>query len=139
MNLIYSFVFKIIWYRNNIPLKNSRDLMITFDGQSCTLIKNRCEKENDTGIYRITAVNSMGQAESTCQVIVQSNESKMFRERIQSTRSSPIFLQPLEDTKIREGEKVILRIQVSGQPKPQISWYKDNQLIKNSKDYQVFI
>ncbi|CAF4314025.1 unnamed protein product, partial [Rotaria magnacalcarata] len=35
---------EIIWYCNNIPLKSSRDVTITFDGQLCTLIKDDCEK-----------------------------------------------------------------------------------------------
>lgn len=113
--------------------------MLTFDGQLCTLLKNRCEKENDTGIYRITAVNSVGQAESICQVIVQSNDQQIFRERLQSTRSLPIFIQSLEDRTIREGEKALLQIRVNGQPKPQVAWYKDNQLLKNTYDRQVNI
>jgi len=132
------FLLKIIWYRNNIPLKNSRDLLLTFDGQLCTLIKNRCEKENDTGIYRITAVNSMGQAESICQVLIQSNDTQIFRERLQSVRSLPNFIQTLEDKTIQEGEKLLFQVQVNGQPKPQIIWYKNNKPLRNTNDYQVY-
>jgi hypothetical protein len=109
--------------------------MLTFDGQLCTLIKNRCEKENDTGIYRITAVNSMGQAESTCQVVVQSN---VFHERLQSTRSLPVFTQSLEDKTICEGEKLLFQIRVNGQPKPQVIWFKDNKPLRNINDYNVY-
>ncbi|CAF1127621.1 unnamed protein product [Adineta steineri] len=87
---------EIIWYRNNIPLKNSRGLTVTYDGQLCTLIKDRCEKENDTGIYRITAVNSMGQAECICQVIVQAKDTQGFREHLQANRSLPIANQSLQ-------------------------------------------
>src|SRR5690242_17252423 len=110
--------------------------MLTFDGQLCTLIKDRCEKENDTGIYRITAVNSVGQAESICQVIVQSNNTETFRGRLQSNRSLPVFIQSLQDKTIQEGEKLLLQIRVNGQPKPQVIWYKDNQPIRNTQDYK---
>src|SRR5690349_17964426 len=113
--------------------------MLIFDGQLCTLTKDRCEKENDTGIYRITAVNSVGQAESVCQVIVQSNNTQIFRERLQSNRSLPIFIQSLQDTTIQEGEKLLLQIQINGQPKPQVMWYKDNQPIRNTNDYKVYL
>ena len=136
-SIIVFILHKIIWYRNDIPLKNSRDLTLTFDGQFCTLVKERSDKENDTGIYRITAVNSMGQAESTCQVLVHSLQSPISRERLQSTRSSPIFLQPLQDQSIREGEYLLLRIQVCGQPKPQIIWYKDNKPLRNTLEHRV--
>ena len=81
--------------------------MLTFDGQLCTLIKDRCEKENDTGIYRLTAVNSMGQAESICQVIVQSNDARIFRERPKSTRCLPTFIQTFQDQITEEGGKLL--------------------------------
>jgi hypothetical protein len=112
--------------------------MLTFDGQLCTLIKDRCEKENDTGIYRITAVNSMGQAESVCQVLVQSTNTTISRERLQSSRSVPVFIQTLQDKTIQEGEKLLFQIRINGQSKPQVMWYKDNQPLRNTQDYQVY-
>jgi hypothetical protein len=112
--------------------------MLTFDGQLCTLIKDRCEKENDTGIYRITAVNSMGQAESVCQVLVQSINTTISRERLQSSRSIPVFIQTLQDKTIQEGEKLLFQIRINGQSKPQVMWYKDNQPLRNTQDYQVY-
>jgi hypothetical protein len=128
---------KIIWYCNNIPLKNTRDVTLTFDGQLCTLIKDRCEKENDSGLYRITAVNSMGQAESICQVNIQSKDTPLFRERLQAARSTPIIHQSLENKTAHEGERIILQVRISGQPKPQIIWYKDNQPLRNTHDHKV--
>lgn len=118
-------------------MKSTREVTITFDGQLCTLTKDRCEKENDIGFYRITAVNSMGQAESICQVNIQSKDTPLFRERLQSTRAAPIFLQTLEDRTAREGERIILQVRISGQPKPQIIWYKDNQPLRNTHDHKV--
>jgi hypothetical protein len=118
-------------------LKNTREVTLTFDGQLCTLIKDRCEKENDSGLYRITAVNSMGQAESICQVTIQSKDTQIFPERLQSIRSTPIFIQLLEDKTAHEGERIIFQVRISGQPKPQIIWYKDNQPLRNTHDHKV--
>lgn len=114
--------------------------MIKFDGQLCTLIKDRCEKENDTGMYRLTAVNSVGQTETTCQVIVQSNKLPLRRERIQSTNNRSVattFVQTLQDQTINEGHRLLLQIRLDGQTKPQITWFKDNQPMKTSADYLV--
>ena len=111
--------------------------MLTFDGQLCTLIKDRCEKENDTGMYRLTTVNSMGQAESVCQVIVQSNDTQISRDRLQSTRSLPVFIQPLQNKTSHEGEKLLLQLRVNGQPKPQVVWFKDNQSLSSTYEHQV--
>lgn len=131
------FFLKIIWYCNNIPLKSTRDVIITFDGQLCTLIKDQCEKENDSGLYRITAVNSMGQAESICQVIVQPKDAHLFFERMTSIRSPPIITQALENRTAYEGERMIFQVRITGQPKPQILWYKDNQPLTNTHDHRV--
>jgi hypothetical protein len=120
-------------------LKNSRDILLAFDGQLCTLIKDRCEKENDTGMYRLTAVNSMGQAESVCQVIVQTNDTHIFRERFQSVRSLPVIIQSLQDKTVQEGETLLFQIRANGQPKPQIIWYKDNQPLRNTNDHRVYL
>ncbi|CAF3636008.1 unnamed protein product [Rotaria sordida] len=128
---------EIIWYCNNIPLKDTRDVTLTFDGQLCTLVKDQCEKENDSGLYRIAAVNSMGQAESICQVTVQSKDTQLFTERVQTVRSPPIILQSLENKTVYEGERIIFQVRISGQPKPQIIWYKDNQPLRNTHDHKI--
>jgi len=80
----------------------------------------------------------MGQAESICQVNIQSKDTPIFRERLQSTRSVPVILQPLEDKTVHEGERIILQVRISGQPKPQIIWYKDNQPLRNTHDHKVY-
>ncbi|CAF1627883.1 unnamed protein product, partial [Adineta ricciae] len=128
---------EIIWYCNNVPLKSTRDITLTFDGQLCTLIKDRCEKENDSGFYRITAVNSMGQAESTCQVNIQSKDTPQLRERLQSVRASPVIHQAFKNQTINEGDRVVFQVRITGQPKPQIIWYKDNQPIRNTHDHKI--
>jgi hypothetical protein len=80
----------------------------------------------------------MGQAESICQVLIQSNDTQIFRERLQSIRSLPNFIQTLEDKTIQEGEKLLFQIRINGQSKPQVMWYKDNQPLRNTQDYQVY-
>ena len=76
----------------------------------------------------------MGQTESKCQVIVQSNDmKKVFHQH----RSLPVFIQSLKDKTIQEGEKLFLQIRINGEPKPQVIWYKDHQLLKNTYDCQV--
>ena len=118
-------------------MKSTRDVTLTFDGQLCTLIKDRCEKENDSGFYRITAVNSMGQAESTCQVNIQSKDTPQLRERLQSVRASPVIHQTFKNQTMNEGDRVVFQVRITGQPKPQIIWYKDNQPIRNTHDHKV--
>jgi hypothetical protein len=79
----------------------------------------------------------MGQAESICQVNIQSKDTQIFRERLQTPRSAPIIIQSLENKTVHEGERIILQVRISGQPKPQIIWYKDNQPLRNTHDHKV--
>ena len=79
----------------------------------------------------------MGQAESICQVTIQSNDTSVFRERFQAARSSPNIFQSLEDKTVYEGERIIFQVRINGQPKPQVIWYKDNQPLRNTHDHKV--
>jgi hypothetical protein len=79
----------------------------------------------------------MGQAESICQVNIQTKDAQIFRERLQTTRSSPVILQSLENKTVHEGERIIFQVRISGSPKPQIIWYKDNQPLRNTHDHKV--
>lgn len=107
--------------------------MLTFDGQLCTLTKDRCEKENDTGVYRITAVNSMGQAECTCQVIVQSNDTLMLRDRLQSNRTQPIVSQT-----VQESEKLLSDALVEQQPMPTSTLITETKAVSNTYEQKVY-
>lgn len=130
---------KIIWYKNDVPLTNSRDFTSTFDGQRCILVKDRCDKENDSGTYRITAVNSVGQAESTCQVYIETLKSPLIRERSLWTRSPPVFIEKLTDRTVDEGQSLILRVRIDSQTKTQVYWLKEDQLIEASPEFQVCV
>ena len=79
----------------------------------------------------------MGQAESICQVTVQSNETSLFRDRQPFTRCPPTILQALDDRTAFEGDRILFQVRISGQPKPQIIWYKDNQPLGNTHDHKV--
>ena len=106
--------------------------MLAFDGQLCTLTKDRCEKENDTGVYRITAVNSMGQAECSCQVIVQSSETLMLRDRLQSNHTQSIGGQT-----VQESEKFLSDALVQQQPVPTSTLITETKSVSNIYEQQV--
>ncbi|CAF0760989.1 unnamed protein product, partial [Didymodactylos carnosus] len=126
----------IIWYHNDIPLKDSRDVTLKFDGQLCTLYKDRCSLD-DIGSYRINAVNSSGQAESSCKVTITSAHDSFRETRLLSARSLPVFTELLKDQIFTEGEKIIMSVRLTGQPKPQVFWYKDNQPLRNTHDHKI--
>ena len=50
---------------------------------------------------------------------------------------APVFEIPLQDVTVSDGEKAFLECHVTGTPKPEITWYVDNQEIKPSADFKI--
>ena len=53
--------------------------------------------------------------------------------------TAPKFIQLLKDTTSIEGQRVQFECRVIGNPKPDVKWYRDHQLIHTSAYYEVFI
>lgn len=91
-------------------------------------IKMACEKndrftltisdvqESDYAEYVVKAVNVVGEATATTELMLTS-EPPTLGEKLDST------------TKVGEGEPLKLSVKVGGSPMPEIKWYKDEQLI----------
>ena len=63
---------KVIWYHKDRPVKESSDFQLIFQGDRCSLIIREAFQE-DSGLYRVVAVNSAGEASSHCQLVVSRN------------------------------------------------------------------
>lgn len=61
---------EVIWYKNDKPVKESKDIQLLFEGDRCTLCIREAYLE-DSGTYRIVANNIHGQAESLCKLHVE--------------------------------------------------------------------
>lgn len=61
---------EVIWYKNDKPVKESKDIQLLFEGDRCTLCIREAYLE-DSGTYRIVANNVHGQAESLCKLHVE--------------------------------------------------------------------
>ncbi|XP_069838653.1 striated muscle preferentially expressed protein kinase isoform X3 [Dendropsophus ebraccatus] len=54
-----------------------------------------------------------------------------------SFKAPPSFKVSLSDQMVFEGQEIILRVQVQGEPKPMISWLKNKQQVKPGGKYQM--
>lgn len=68
--------------------------------------------EGTAGSYRCTASNSKGTAETTAELTVS---------------SKPEFMQGLEDRECLEGASIQMDVVISGNPIPEIKWFKDGK------------
>ena len=55
---------EVIWYRNNVPVKESKYVELLFLGDSCKLILKNVSKDL-SGEIKVRAINSLGECQST--------------------------------------------------------------------------
>ncbi|XP_073838140.1 zormin isoform X4 [Musca autumnalis] len=58
---------EVIWYHNERPIKESADLKLLFQGDKCSLVIEEAYQD-DAGAYKVVAINSAGEATSSCEV-----------------------------------------------------------------------
>ena len=71
MNFLF---LQVIWYHDNQLVKESKDFELVFEGDRCSLVIREVYME-DSGVYRCTARNAKGNAESCCRITVERKNS----------------------------------------------------------------
>uniref|UniRef100_A0A1I8PBC8 Ig-like domain-containing protein n=1 Tax=Stomoxys calcitrans TaxID=35570 RepID=A0A1I8PBC8_STOCA len=67
---------EVIWYHNEKPIKESAEVKLLFQGDKCSLIIQEAFAD-DAGNYKVVAINSAGEASSSCDVkVTPSTESE---------------------------------------------------------------
>lgn len=127
---------EVIWYHNSRPVKESVDVQLVFQGDRCSLVIPEAYLE-DGGDYRVVAINSAGEASSSCTLsITPLNElepaTRSQNERILPSEMPPKFERLLSDILADEGEVIEFECSLSGDPKPLIKWYLNNKEIFES-------
>ncbi|KAL4132316.1 hypothetical protein QTP88_009488 [Uroleucon formosanum] len=114
---------EVIWYRDGRPVKESKDIQLLFQGDQCSLLIKEAFVE-DAGEYKVVAINSAGEASSTCMLSV---EPKSDTDEL---LVSPKFTKLLSDVLVREGDSITLECNADGCPKPDFKWIRNTMEIK---------
>jgi titin len=127
---------EVIWLQNDKPVKESNDIQLYFQGDSCTLYISEAFIE-DAGVYKIVAINSAGEASSECRVSVTplnilEPAIRPPSERVVSSGMPPKFEKLLTDLLANAGETVELECCLASGPLPEIKWYLNNKEITYS-------
>ncbi|XP_046833263.1 uncharacterized protein LOC124430549 isoform X3 [Vespa crabro] len=138
---------EVIWYHNDKPVKESADFQLLFQGDKCSLIIHEAFVD-DAGVYRVVAINSGGETSSQCTLKVIHVDSK-DKQASESAipNSPPKFVKLPTDSLVAEGEDVSFECAVTGEPKPEVKWYFDNNeiiadkriLIKQKEDGTIMM
>uniref|UniRef100_A0A8C3GUX8 Sidekick cell adhesion molecule 1 n=1 Tax=Corvus moneduloides TaxID=1196302 RepID=A0A8C3GUX8_CORMO len=103
----------LVWYKDSVPLsrlENPRYKVLLSGG-----LRIHALRPQDAGIFQCFASNQAGEIQTYTYLDV--------------TNIKPAFIQPPEDTTVTEGMTAVLTCEVSGAPRPAISWKKGEQIL----------
>nr|CAB3264137.1 myosin light chain kinase, smooth muscle [Phallusia mammillata] len=119
---------EITWFLDGLPLE-AEDGDATFsDGVAMMVLED--VMQDDSGKYKCVATNSAGSVETSCKVTVKGPAKKEPEKPKDTDPSFPIVL---EDKTIKEGDDIVLKCKVIGQPRPKITWLLDGEEILDAE------
>lgn len=127
---------EVIWYHNDRPVKESSEFQLLFQGDRCSLIIREVFSE-DAGVYKVVAINSAGEASSTCILKVNKPQEVTPPEKVLPTGFAPKFTRLLTDVLVPENEEVLLECEVTGDPKPYVKWYHNTRELISNERYDI--
>ncbi|XP_074157516.1 myosin light chain kinase, smooth muscle isoform X2 [Sminthopsis crassicaudata] len=125
----------VTWLLNDRPIQYAHT---TFEGGVAELQVQDALPE-DNGLYTCFAENPSGRASCSAQVKVQekksSKEIDFSTSVVASSTSPPVFLKGLSDLEVMDGSQVVMTVQISGNPPPEILWLHNGKEIQESEDF----
>ncbi|NXQ94194.1 OBSCN protein, partial [Sagittarius serpentarius] len=113
----------VTWYKDGKPVEvDPHHIIIEDPDGSCTLILDNLTGV-DSGQYMCFASSPAGNASTLGKILVQ---------------VPPRFVNKVRNAYFVEGEDAQFTCTIEGAPRPQIRWYKDGVLLKNTSKYQTF-
>uniref|UniRef100_A0A915KDP4 Ig-like domain-containing protein n=1 Tax=Romanomermis culicivorax TaxID=13658 RepID=A0A915KDP4_ROMCU len=104
----------------------------TDDGRQKLTVENALTE--DMGHYICKATNVTGFAQSAAELLVKTAVEKALEGL---SEIAPEFIQPLENTKVGEGQLAVLQCVVDGRPPPEVLFYKGDQKLTSDEKHKV--
>ncbi|NWI68289.1 OBSCN protein, partial [Todus mexicanus] len=113
----------VSWYKDGKPVEvDPHHIIIEDPDGSCTLILDNLTGV-DSGQYMCFASSPAGNASTLGKILVQ---------------VPPRFVNKVRNAYFVEGEDAQFTCTIEGAPRPQIRWYKDGVMLKDTDKYQTF-
>lgn len=119
---------KITWSRNGAEIiSDPKHVRITEqpDGTS-VLVLDHADLLRDAITYRAIAINEAGEAETSAPLNVKPGADE------EQPEEKPLFLYPLKDSIVDEGQSLILSAPFTANPIPKVEWSKNGQSLEPS-------
>ncbi|KRY53788.1 Muscle M-line assembly protein unc-89 [Trichinella britovi] len=125
---------EVRWFKGSEEIYNDEhfEMKSEADGtQKLILLK---VSANDDAVYKCEARNVAGESYTEASLQVERyTESDVKSEEL----SAPEFTSALEYQKVYQGQQAMLKCVAKGQPTPEIHWYKDNEEIHKSEQFEM--
>uniref|UniRef100_A0A3Q2Z2N6 Ig-like domain-containing protein n=1 Tax=Hippocampus comes TaxID=109280 RepID=A0A3Q2Z2N6_HIPCM len=123
---------EIKWYRYGKELIQSRKYKMSSDGRNHSLIIMTDEQE-DEGLYTCRAINEAGEIETSGK-LRHSSHSDPFN--VPAKIHLPKELQGMGAVHAVRGERITIKIPISGKPEP-VTWYFGSRQLHSSSKYEI--
>lgn len=117
------------WAKDGISIERYPDYVPRNENGLCTLSIAETFTE-DSACFMCRARNPMGTAETKARLLVVEAEPE-------NILVPPKFIKPLRSFNLSKGASLLLECLVEGNPLPTVQWYKNEQCIDNSSQYEI--
>uniref|UniRef100_A0A0N4WUT8 Muscle M-line assembly protein unc-89 n=1 Tax=Haemonchus placei TaxID=6290 RepID=A0A0N4WUT8_HAEPC len=118
----------LIWYKDGLPLRSGGRFTITTEEDGTCSLEISQTVAGDEGAYRCVASNEHGTINTGCLVTVKVPKAEAKKEG-----EEPFFTKGLVDIWTDRGESFTLKCAVKGDPFPEIKWYRNGILVRDSQ------
>ncbi|CAG2187953.1 Myosin light chain kinase, smooth muscle,Myosin light chain kinase family member 4,Death-associated protein kinase 2,Myosin light chain kinase 3,Death-associated protein kinase 1,Death-associated protein kinase 3,Myosin light chain kinase 2, skeletal/cardiac muscle [Mytilus edulis] len=126
---------KVWWEKDGKELPSSTNSTIKQEADGTQQLEIRNVDPKDQGLYTCKAKTKSGEILRTDAKLVVKDKSKA--DTSSSDSAKPKFTRQLKDIFCKDGDNVTLECEIQGQPRPQITWYRESKEILDSQDFQI--
>ena len=115
---------EVIWYHGDTPVREATNCRLQFEGDACRLLLSKVSLPCG-GDYTVRAVNKCGECRSSCRLTVDRKQL------------SPVFLRRLQSQSLPAGARLVLEVEVGGQPGPMVSWWRGEERLEEGPEIHI--
>lgn len=119
---------QVVWFRDNVKISNRGRYSVTKSNSICSLVISNVRLD-DIGTYKCVASNKAGKTTFLGYLEVTAEQRQCAPYFIDGEGTEPVVAS--------EGYRVEVVVVVKGKPKPTIRWYKNDQIVSDSIEFEM--